>query len=54
MQGPINSKSDCNGMKYSEAKNDKVRFGEVRQENEMRREEIRKGRPREYNRRDKF
>jgi hypothetical protein len=42
MQGPINSKSGCNGVKHSGARDDEMRFGKMRQENEMRREKIRK------------
>jgi hypothetical protein len=32
----------CNGMKYSKIRDDKVRFGKVRQENEVKRGKIRK------------
>jgi hypothetical protein len=42
MQGPINSKSDCNKVKHSGTRDDKMRFGKVRQENEIKREKIRK------------
>jgi hypothetical protein len=42
MQRPINNELGCNGVKHSEARDDKVRFGEIRQENEVRRGKIRK------------
>jgi hypothetical protein len=42
MQGPINSKLDCNGVKHNRVRNDEMRFSKIRQENKMRREEIRK------------
>jgi hypothetical protein len=46
MQRPTNSKSDCCGVKHSETRDDKVRFNKIRQENEIKRGEIKKGRPR--------
>jgi hypothetical protein len=42
MQGLINSELDCNEVKHSRIRNDEVRFGKIRQENKVRREEIKK------------
>jgi hypothetical protein len=42
IQGPTNSESGCNGVKHSKVRDDKVRFGKIRQENEVRREKIKK------------
>jgi hypothetical protein len=55
MQTPINSESDCNGVKYSGARDNEVRFGEIGQGNEVRREENRKKQTsKTHNKRDKF
>jgi hypothetical protein len=41
MQKPISSESSCNEIKYSEARDNKVRFSEVKYKNKVRREENR-------------
>jgi hypothetical protein len=42
MQRPITSESDCKEIKYNKARDDKIRFSEIRQDNKVRRGEIRK------------
>ena len=42
MQRPISNESGCNEMKYSGARDNEVRFGEIRQEDEVRRGENKK------------
>jgi hypothetical protein len=54
MRGPNNSKLGCNRVKYSETRDDKVRFNKIRQRNKIRREKLEKSRPRKCYRRDKF
>jgi hypothetical protein len=42
IQGLINSELGCNRVKHNKARDDEVRFGKIRPENEVRRGEIRK------------
>jgi hypothetical protein len=55
MRGPNSNKSGYIRIKHSKMRDDKIRFGKIRQENKVRREEIRKKQASEMqNRRDKL